>query len=227
MFDMNNPNLTLQFPEGYDPESELSGGTPQPPADGVNRVVVFLAEDTETKPAVRFSNSKIVATFRVRAVKADGEWGAYLKDYYPTSQVFEGQHTSALANLCRLAGRPVTTIEVDPFIRHVYDSFSTEEGFVCMAKTQWIKSIRVIDPETGEQLVGADGYKVYSDIKGQARIKAMATAAVQQEAVNGDWSDEQLAAGLAYANTNPHLYVDPISGEERSVRAEIYRIVGR
>ena len=118
-FDMNDPTLELEMPDDYNPEAELGGGIPQPPADGANRVALFLAEDTENKDAVRFSKGKVVATFRVRAVKDDGELGAYLKDYYPTSQVFEGQHTSALANPCRLAGKPVTARQA-PELRNAY-----------------------------------------------------------------------------------------------------------
>jgi len=227
MFDMNDPNLTLEVPEDYNPEGELGGGIPQPPADGVNKVALFLGEDTESKPAVRFSKGKIVATFRVRAVKEDGELGAYLKDYYPTSQVFEGQHTSALANLCRLAGRPVTTTNVNAFIQHVYDTFSGDEGTIFSAKTQWVKSAPAINPETGEQQIGADGYKVYNEIKGQAKIAAAAIAAVQQQAATEGWSDDDLNAGLDYARKNPHLYIDPISGEEKSVRAEVRYVVGK
>lgn len=227
-FDINDPTLELEVPADYNPEDELGGGIPQPPADGVNRVALFLAEDTETKPAVRFSKGKIVATFRVRAVKEDGELGAYLKDYYPTSQVFEGQHTSALANLCRLAGKPVTTTNVQAFINHINSVFSTEEPFICSAKTQWVKSTPSLDPETGEHRIDpVNGYKMYDEVKGQAKIKAAAVTAVQQQAAAEGWSDEELEAGISYATTNPHLYIDPISGDEKSVRAEVRYVVGK
>jgi hypothetical protein len=227
-FDMNDPNLELEMPDDYNPEAELGGGIPQPPADGNNQVALFLAEDTENKAAVRFSKGKVVATFRVRAVKEDGELGAYLKDYYPTSQVFEGQHTSALANLCRLAGKPVTARQAPEFIKHIYSVFSPDEPFVCTAKTQWIKSTPKVDPETGEHAIDpTTGYKQYDEIKGMAKVKASAIADVQRRAAAEGWDSDALEAGLDYATRHPHLYIDPISGDEKSARAEVRYVVGK
>ena len=227
-FDMNDPTLELEMPDDYNPEAELGGGIPQPPADGANRVALFLAEDTENKDAVRFSKGKVVATFRVRAVKDDGELGAYLKDYYPTSQVFEGQHTSALANLCRLAGKPVTARQAPEYIKHVYSVFSTDEPFVCTAKTQWVKSTPKLDPETGEHMLDSQtGYKMYDEVKGMAKVKAAAVAAVQQQAANEGWDSDSLEKGLEYATRNPHLYTDPLTGDEKSVRAEVRYVIGK
>lgn len=227
-FDLNNPELMLELPEDYNPEAELGGSIPQPPVDGPNTVALFLAGDTETKDAVRFSKGKVVATFRVRVVKEDGTLGAYLKDYYPTSQVFDGQHTSALANLCRLAGKPVNTRVPAEYIKHIRSVFSTDEPFICTAKTQWVKSTPVVNPETGEHLIDStSGYKLYKEVKGMVNVKADAVASVQQRAANEGWSADELEEGLAYASANPHLYMDPISGEEKSVRAEIRYIVGK
>lgn len=226
-FDMNDPNLELDLPEGYDPEGELVGGLPQPPADGVNRVALFLAEDTEQKAGVRFSKGKVVATFRVRAVKEDGELGAYLKDFYPTSQVFEGQTTSALANLCKLAGKPVRATQSAAYIEHVKSVFSTEEPFYVQAKTQWIKSTPSLDEEGTHRIDPTTGYKMYDELKGQSKIAHAAVTAAQVRAMEEGLDDEATQAMIAYAANHPHLYIDPISGDEKSVRAEVRYIVGK
>lgn len=216
-FDLNDPNLSIEVPEGYDPEGELVAASFAPPKDGPNRIALFLAEDTEAKQAVRFSKGKIVATFRVRFVKDDGTLGSYGKDYYPTSQVFEGQVTSALATLCRLAGSPVKTTQPGQYIAHVVGLFKGtrdegSDGFRITARTQWVKSV-------------PDGAGGYVETKGAARIAQAAVAAAQQRAHENSWSEEQAAAAVAYAQANPHLYFDD-AGEERSVRAEVRGIVG-
>lgn len=229
-FDLNDPNLVLDLPEDYDPEGELVGGIPQPPADGVNKVALVLAEDTENKEAVRFSKGKIVATFRVRAVKEDGELGAYLKDYYPTSQVFNGQKTSALANLCKLAGDPVRATHPKDYIAHIRGLFSPEKPFVCSAKTQWVKSVPEVvvgeDGSLSQAIDLATGFKSYVETKGQAKIAAQAIHAAQYKAQEEGLDQEGTDALVLYAQQHPHVYLDPLSGEERSVRAEVRFIVG-
>jgi hypothetical protein len=226
-FDINDPNLQLDLPDNYDPEAEAGGGFPPPPNDGVNRIALFLAEDTENKEAVRFSKGKVVATFRARFVKEDGELGSYLKDYYPTSQVFDGQATSALANLARLANNPVRTNQPGEYIKHIKGIFSTEEPFYVQAKTQWIKSTPTLDPETGEHVVGADGYKAYTEVKGQSKIQQAAIQSAQMRAMTEGLDEEGTNTLINYAAKNPHLYIDPVSGDEKSVRAEVRYIVGK
>lgn len=226
-FDINDPNLHLDLPANYDPEAEAGGGFPPPPSDGVNRIALFLAEDTEAKEAVRFSRGKVVATFRARFVKEDGELGAYLKDYYPTSQVFEGQATSALANLARLAGNPVRTNQPGEYIKHIKGVFSTEEPFYVQAKTQWIKSTPALDEDGSHKIDPQTGYKIYDELKGQSKIAQAAVQAAQMRAMEEGLDEEATNSLISYAAKNPHLYIDPISGDEKSVRAEVRYIVGK
>lgn len=216
-FDLNDPDLVIDVPEGYDPEGDLVAASFAPPKDGPNRVAIFLAEDTEAKRAVRFSKGKVVASFRVRAVKDDGSLGQFLKDWYPTSQVFEGQVTSALATLCKLVGAPVRTTQPGAYIAHVEGLFKGtrdegSEGFRLTARTQWVKSV-------------PDGSGGYTETKGMGRIAQAAVAAALHRAHELGWDEDQTAAAVAYAQANPHLYYDE-SGEERSVRAEVRAIVG-
>lgn len=223
-FDMNDPELVLDLPDDYDPEADLVGGIPQPPADGNNKVALFLAEDTESKEAVRFSKGKIVATFRVKTFREDGEVsnGFSVKDFYPTSQVFNGQTTSALANLCKLAGKPVRATNPVDYIKHVRSVFSTEVPFIVTAKTQWIKSTPALDEE-GQHRIDETGYKVYDELKGQVRITDAAIRTAQSRAAD---AGEDIDEAIATAAKSPHLYLDPISGDERSVRAEVRYVVG-
>lgn len=224
-FDLNDPNLVLDLPDNYDPEADLVGGIPQPPPDGVNKVALILANDTENKEAVRFSKGKIVATFNVKVVKDDGELsnGYGVKDFYPTSQVFNGQTTSALANLCKLAGKPVRATDPAAYISHIRSVFSPEKPFIVSAKTQWVKSTPSLDEEGQQKVNPETGYKEYDELKGQARITDAAIREAQYRAVE---AGEDVDEAVANAAKNPHLYLDPLTGDERSVRAEVRYVVG-
>lgn len=221
-FDLNDPNLSIEVPEGYDPEGELVAASFAPPKDGENRVWVWLIDDKEdretggVKKAVRFSKGKIVAGFRVQFLKEDGSPGQYAKDWYVTSQVFEGQVTSALATLCKLAGAPVKTVNAQQYIAHVnttFKKFTEGDGFPLNVRTQWVR-------QTSD---GAGGYG--PDIKGMKKVAAAALMDAQKRAAENGWDEDQTAVAVAYAQQNPHLYYDD-SNEERSVRAEVRGIVG-
>ena len=230
-FDMNDPTLELEMPDDYNPEAELGGGIPQPPADGPHKLAFWLAEDTEQKMAVRQSKGKIVATFKVRVVKDNGDFGQYLNEYYPTTQVFDGQRTSALTNMCRLAGKvnyANPNSQPDEYIKNVRATFSTDVPTIFTAQTQWVKSVPDLNPETGEHKVDSiSGYKMYTKTKGMVKIKAAAVAAVQQQAATEGWDSDSLEKGLEYATRNPHLYTDPLTGDEKSVRAEVRYVIGK
>ena len=71
------------------------------------------------------------------------------------------------------------------------------------------------------------GYKMYDEVKGMAKVKAAAIAAVQQQAAAEGWDSDALEAGLDYATRNPHLYTDPLTGDEKSVRAEVRYVIGK
>lgn len=228
-FDLNDPTLTLDLPEDFDPEGELKDSRPMPPPDGPNPVVLKLDEDYDGKPAVYFSTkngkNKIVARFRAQVVKDDGEPGQFLKDYYATTMVFQGQTTSALAALCHLAGRPLRAVSPKEVIQHVYETFrplGETGGLRVTAKTKWVKSTPALDPDTGAAIPGQ-----YDEVKGQKRITDSAVQLAQHLALVAGLDEDAVAKKVAEAMAAPHVYIDPVSGEERTVRAEVDRIIGK
>lgn len=230
-FDLNNPALMSDAPDFGDPEGSAEQIAAPPPSDGVHPVALFLRE-SEDKPGVYVKgtpgDSKLVAAISPRFVREDGTLGAYLKDFYPTTMVFQGQTASQIAFLCRLAGEPLQRgMTYEDIKTHVYKLFAQagEEGIRVNAKTQWIKSTQRVD-ENGIPVTDEfSGKAIYDEVKGENRIKAAAAAAAKSEVLadGGDLDDAVAAAELAEARA--HIYTDPVSGEERTVRAEIRSLI--
>jgi hypothetical protein len=199
-------------PDDYDPEAIVEFVVPAPPDDGPNLVCLKLRE-REDRPAVYLkrgeSGEKVVAALGVRFVNGDGELGQFGKDFYPTSQVFKGAKASHLSTLCLLAGKPLsrgmTTAQIRDHVQAIFLA-AGDEGLTVWAETRWIKSIPLVD-ETGLP-VYEGGNQKYLDIKGQKRVLA--------HAISEGRSIEEA-----------HLFSDPVSGEQRSARAEIVRLLAR
>lgn len=211
-FNLNEPQLGSYVPDDYDPEAVLEFTLPPPPDDGPNVVHLQLRE-RENKPSVYLkggdSGEKVIAAIGVRFVNQDGELGQFGKDFYPTSQVFRGAKASHLSTLCLLAGKPLSRGMTTGQIRdHVQALFlaAGDEGVTLWAETKWIKSIPLVD-ENGLPIY-ENGNQKYFDIKGQKRVLAHAIS-------QGSSVEEG------------HLFIDPISGDQRSVRAEISRLLAR
>lgn len=234
-FDLNDPTLFDGGPDWdeIDPEGELVDRSPQPPPDGDHVVFVRLeprALETE-KGAVylkaREGGPMIIAVVEARVANDEGQPGAFLKQSYVNSLVFKGQTTSALAALLNYAGRPFRRgMSWQQMAEHVKAVFAEapEEGFQVVARTRWIKSVLVVDPDTNEPVLDPAGKKQYVETKGQKRITAQALASARLQASELD--EDEAAKVVRYAEDNPHMYLDPVKDEMVSVRAEIDRFVG-
>lgn len=232
-FDMTNMPLEIDVPEDYDPSGKLKSTIPTPPPDGDNVVLLYLDDDTDNMKAVRTKGNKVVATFRVRAAREDGSPGQYMKNWYPTTQVFDGQVTSALMNLMRIAGKPVTSLKTTDIINAVYEAFEhtrgdNAQGFPVVARTQWVKSVPSLEetPEGGfaQVIDPATGKRVYEETKGESRIRQAAVQAAEFLGRSQGLPEEKIQELILDAQTSPHIYINPLTGEENSVRAEIFSV---
>lgn len=230
-FDLNDPALMSDAPDFGDPEGSAEQIAAPPPSDGVHEVALFLRE-SEDKPGVYVKgtpgDAKLVAAVSPRFVREDGTLGAYLKDFYPTTMVFQGQTASQIAFLCRLAGEPLQRgMSYEDIKAHIYKLFAEagEEGIRVKAKTQWIKSTQRVD-ENGIPVTDTfSGKAVYDEVKGEGRIKAAAAQAAKSEALEQGFDMDEALGAAALAEARAHIYIDPVSGDERTVRAEIRSLI--
>lgn len=225
VFNLDDPELSIDVPEDYDPQAELAaqreGFPPPPDRVGGKRVpylvTVKLIEPTEQKPdSVYFKNGQVLAACKAQFVKEDGTPGMFLKNWYPSTRVGEYQKTSAIAYICKQQGQPLSAVQRHPndIIKHVKAVFEAagEAGVQVTVHTQWIKSIK-------------DANGQYVETKGSAAIAQTTLAAAQHASYEAGLGEEETAAALVFAQNNPHLYTDE-SGEQRSVRSEVVGIVG-
>jgi hypothetical protein len=223
-FDINDPALGKVAPE-VDTEAIPKQHRMAPPPDGYHWVNARLA-NREGKPSVyvkgkrtpdgKILDGKVVAAIdcRIYDEEAEQEMG-FLRTWYPTTQVFAGQTGSLLTALCKLGGKPIKAgSSFDTIVKTVNELFEEkgDAGVRLLVKTRWIKSV-----PRAEEMKNPDGSptgiftyvlkpgtteKIYDELKGEKRIKA-------QAALQG--VDEAQA----------HLFLDPVTGEERSAMAEV------
>lgn len=217
-FDMNNPPQGDGGFDFGDPNGSAEQIAPPPPADGEYTVNLRLRE-SDQKAGVYIKDrglptQKIVASISPRYVREDGTLGAYLKDFYPTTMVFQGQTASQVAFLCNLAGQPLQRgMTIDQVVEHVQRIFDEagEEGITVRARTRWIKSTK-----------NDDG--TYTEVKGQKAVTAAAVNAAKAEAMLDGIVGEELIAILDDAAARAHLYLDVDKDGnvvERTVKSEI------
>lgn len=250
-FDLNDPRLMDDTPTDFDPEAGIEDVKFAPPDDGPNWVVLRLREQTrEDKPSisVRPLNkeaegiiraalergeeppkglTKVMLTISPRLLKEDGTEGAFMKEYYPSTQVFKGQSTSHLAHLCAILGKPLArTMTNRQIVEHVTKLFADagDEGIKVVADTRWNKSFPELDEN--QMPVYKNGQKQYVEVKGQKTIQAQAVRAAKLEAQAQGLEGEAFDRFVDAAKANAHVYSDPLTGEERTVRLEINRLIG-
>lgn len=217
-FDMNNPPQGDGGFDFGDPNGSAEQVAPPPPADGEYTVNLRLRE-SDQKPGVYIKDrglptQKIVASISPRYIREDGTLGAYLKDFYPTTMVFQGQTASQIAFLANLAGNPLQRgMTIDQVVDHVQRIFDEagEGGITVRARTRWIKSTK-----------NDDG--TYTEVKGQRAVTAAAVNAAKAEAMLDGIVGDELVDILADAAARAHIYLDyDKDGNvvERTVKSEI------
>lgn len=230
-FDLNSMDL-LDLPCPDEGQGEPAASVPAPPSDGVYWAGLGMRPAQEGRENVYVkameTGAKILARFTPRFLREDGTLGAYMKDFYPSNQMREGQSVSDLGYIARLAGVSVPRGnfgQLLQFYKDLFASLESEPGsyIAVPVVSEWIKSTPRVD-ENGEVVRGADGRVEYDEIRGERRIKAAAVATAQMEASRLNLSGDAFDRYVAQAAATAHLYTNPVTGEQNQVRAQVRRL---
>jgi len=222
-------------PMDYDPDAELVGPQLGPLPDGNHQVIVKLREprEGEANPTVSKGARGLFtkATLEVRHYRPDNEkpLGQYLNNYVPTSIQWDNQPTSDLVALCRALGSPapqgLDQIGLAKHVTEIFRKASSEDGIVINVSTAWEMSYPSTD-ENGIQIFDSNNKAVYIRHKGEQNIKKMAAEDAAAEAAAQGLDPAATQAAISAAVDEAHVYIHPLTGEPKSVRASIRRVLG-
>lgn len=231
-FDINDPKFIAQMNEtvpDIDPDNIPRQSRPAPVSDGVYWLRVRLRGDK--KDPVYYKNLRmdpetgkptadsVVAILTPRVFDPEtGKESGFLKDWYASSatpQVPAGAPPkgATLTAICKMAGKPIRrgagNAEIKAHVEQVFAE-AGEDGILVLARTQWVKSVPKAQDVDGLvtyvfKTVGDKQFKEYDEIKGEKRIKESA-------------AKQGITEDLA------HLWYDPVTGEERTVQAQVQTI---
>lgn len=225
-FDINDPALATWSPN-VDPEEIPKQLRPAPPPDGIHWAKLRLNPNREggavyikgSKVNGRIVDGKVIVAIDARVYNREtGEEGAFLKNWYATTQVFKGAKGSQVTAICYLAGYPVkagaSLLDIKNHVEKVFAE-AGEGGVLLPVKTRWDMSVPKTQPalDSEGQPTGLLTYvykegtdiKEYDTVKGEAKIK-------------------KLAALRGIPEERAHLFQEPVTGEERSAQAEIQNV---
>lgn len=238
VIDLTDPAF-LEFIPSIDPDDIPRQLRPAPPPDGIYWVKVRLNgsrpdpvyfKDLKKDPDTgKFIDGKVIASLTVRIVDQEtGFEGAFLKDWYAsttTPKVAPGAPPkgSAITAICKMAGKPVhrgaSLVEIKDHVEKVFAE-AGDDGIMVLVKTQWVRSVpkarEMVDLngnptgvmtyvyKTGTEN-GPRPIKEYDEIKGMKRII-------------------ELAARQGISEDQAHIWVDPVSGDERTISAQVQSI---
>ena len=228
-FDLNNAEFLAQLKEivpDIDPDEIPRNSRPAPVPDGVYWVRLRLRGDK--KEPVYFKNPRIdpdtgkavadsvVAILTPRVLNHEtGQEMGFLKDWYASSatpKVPPGAppRGSAITAICKMAGKPIRRgADIVEIMEHVQQVFAEagEGGVDVLVKTQWVKSVPKVQDIGGqlEYVFKANGQKDYEETRGEQKIKdLMAKAGVPEDMA--------------------HIWIEPKTGEERTVQAQVQQM---
>lgn len=229
-FDINDPAFLAGLGEivpDIDPDNIPQQSRPAPVADGVHWVKVRLRGDKQEP--VYFKNPRIdpntgkptadsvVAILVARVLNQEtGQEMGFLKDWYAsttTPKVAPGSPPkgSALTAICKMANKPIQRgwdlVRIKAHVEQVFAE-AGEEGIMVLVKTQWVKSVPKAQEINGVVTYvykpGTD-YKEYDEVKGMKKIL-------------------ELAARKGIPEDLAHIWLDPVTGDERTVTAQVQGI---
>lgn len=254
-FDMNDPEFLASLEE-YVPDINMDAApeaplAPAPPSDGTYQIKVrpnrkrqggaVYYKDLKKDPRTgKIVDGKVIAALVARIFDEESnKEGAFLKDYYASSVAFGPEKGSSLTFICKQAGSKLTDrsplTEIKATAEEVL-ALNEESGIVLWAKTRWVRSA----PKVTEMAEGvytyvfdAKGNKVYDEVKGEAKIKALSVVEAQQEVQFWEKGEDETvedfeARKAHYVETAPlraHLFYDPVAEKELRVSAEIAELL--
>lgn len=241
-FNINDPALDTFVPD-LNPEALPEQLRPAPIDDGVHWLIVkadskrqggpIYFKDVVKNKKGEIVDGKVVAALEVRVEKEDGTPGGYLKTFYASTTPQGRNRGSSLTYILAQAKDPVRG---GSGIKAIYQhaervlAENAEKGIRILAKTRWVKSVPQTEDSTGTPLyVFVNNQKVYTEVKGQEKIIELAIRQATEEAAyftpaEGETAEEfQLRKEdhIAGAPSRAHIWYDVVSGDERTVSAEI------
>jgi hypothetical protein len=254
-FDLTD-EATLAALEEYVPDINMDAApeapqAPAPPPDGVYQIKVrpnrkrpdgpVYYKDLKKDPrSGKIVDGKVIAALVARTFDPNAnKEGVFLKDYYASSVAFGPDRGSSITFICKQAGSKIDDrapiAKIKDTIEEVL-ALNEEDGVALWARLRWIKSApRVVEIAEGVYTYEFDerGNKIYNEVKGEAKIKALAVEEAKREVlVWFEYDDESVEdfeeRKRNWVDTAPsraHLFWDPVAEKELRVNAEIAELL--
>lgn len=222
-------------PLTYDGDAELTGPQLGPPADG-NYILSIRPRPDEEGQYLTIRQGKrgayILAKVGIRYYNQEtGKEGQYVGTNFLNTIVWDGQRTSDLVFLCRIAGQPapngLNALQLAEHIAKVLDPYIESEGcgLLFQGRTVWELSHKATGDD-GQEIIQDNGKAAYYSLKGQDKVLAEIRRRAEEEA----HADPDLSGAAASAYIKERVstasYYDPITGDDRQVRTTLVRIIG-
>ena len=253
--DMNDPEFLASLEE-YVPDLNMDAApeaalAPAPPSDGVYQIKVrpnrrrqgdpVYYKDIQKDPRTgKVVGGKVIAALVARTFDAENnKEGAFLKDYYANSVAFGPDKGSSITFICKQAGSRITDRAPITEIKNTMEeilALNEEDGILLWARLEWTKSTpRIVEIDEGVYTYEFDdrGNKIYDEIKGEGKIKALAVVEAKQEVLlwekSEDETDEDFESRKAHhvetAPLRAHLYYDPVAGKDLRVASQVKELL--
>lgn len=240
-FDINDPGLDGYVPD-IDPNAPPEQLRPAPVDDGAHWLVArpntkrkggpVYYKDIVKNAAGEIVDGKVIASLSLRVLNDDGSEGGFLKDYYASSTPQGPKKGASLTYILAQAKNP---IHGGSSLRRIKEhtemvlAENAEKGIKILAKTRWVRSVPQLNEAGDGYLLDANGFKVYTEVKGQDKIIALEVEKSKQEVAFFEAGEDESAEDFEFrkqqhidtAPSRAHIWYDPVSGDERSCSAEI------
>lgn len=243
-FDMNNPEGLDDFvPDITDAAPEMIRSAP--PDDGVHWAIlradtkrqggpVYYKDITKNAAGV-VVDGKVLASLTARVLNAEGEEAGFLKNYYASSTPQGPKKGTSLSFILAQAKRPLKERSSLSAIKaHTEEVLAetAEKGIKVLVKTRWVLSKPQMHEVEGlgwQYTLDGNQQKIYTEVKGQDKIIALAIAQAEQEVLHWEADEDESAEDfeqrkqdhVVTAPAKAHIWFDAVANEERSCQAEI------
>jgi len=249
-FDVNDPALGSFVPE-MNPEAVPQMST-APVPDGPHWVIARLREDDPKGPCYskgeKDRKGNLVKAYlvghlslRIWDEEKEKETG-FLEDWWPTTLVMQGQTGSQLSAICYLSGNPTRygadLAEIQQHFLRIFEE-AGEEGIKLLVRTRWKVRVPKVDDSgmpiylEGKYDKNGNPIKDTNEIKGQKKMEKMALIQAKTDVL--DWVPEEGQTPAEFealkqewiesSAQRAHIFIDPVSGEEISARAEVAELL--
>lgn len=228
----------LEQPLDYDGDGELKGPELGPMRDG-NYTLSLRPRLDEEGNFIKVKTGKrgpfVLASVQIRYYNTEtGKEGGYVGTNFLNTIKWDNQTTSDLVFLCKIAGMPapnnLTPVQLAEHIEKVIGPYAETEGsgLLFLGRTVWELSHKAVD-EGGNEILNDNGKATYLSIKGmdkvQEELRTRAEADASTLIAEGQMT-ESSRSGFVEDQVRLGKYFDPITGEPRSVRTTLTRIIG-